>query len=93
ALILGSLLTLIGIGKLWAEVVWKDQPKLNFRKKFIYFDQLRLGQKFTFVFPVAYLTFVTLYIGFGAEHIQQLSQRIATELMNNEMYINAVLKR
>ncbi|GAA0754784.1 proton-conducting transporter transmembrane domain-containing protein [Psychroflexus lacisalsi] len=93
ALIFGSLITLIVIGKLWAEVFWKDQPKINFPKKFIYFDQLRLGQKFTFVFPVAFLTFVTLYIGFGAEHIQQLSQRIATELMNNEMYINAVLKR
>jgi multicomponent Na+:H+ antiporter subunit D len=93
ALIFGSLITLIVIAKLWSEVFWKDQPKISFPKKFIYFDQLRLDQKFTFVFPVAFLAFVTLYIGFGAEHIQQLSQRIASELMNNELYIDAVLKR
>jgi multicomponent Na+:H+ antiporter subunit D len=93
ALIFGSLITLIVIAKLWSEVFWKDQPKINFPEKFIYFDQLRIGQKFTFIFPIAFLTFVTLYIGFGAEHIQQLSQRIASELINNELYIDAVLKR
>ncbi|WP_127845519.1 proton-conducting transporter transmembrane domain-containing protein [Psychroflexus aestuariivivens] len=92
ALIFGSLITLVVIAKLWSEVFWKDQPKIEFPKKFLFFDQMKLKDKFLFVFPITFLTFVTLYIGFGAEHIQQLSQRIASELMNNQLYIDAVFK-
>ncbi len=35
------------------------------------------------VAPIIFLSFVTLYLGFGAENIQTLSNRIAFELMDN----------
>ncbi|CEN40335.1 hypothetical protein CCAN12_780093 [Capnocytophaga canimorsus] len=44
------------------------------------------------VVPIIFLTIISLYIGFGAENIQRLSQKIAYELMSNTEYINTVLK-
>ena len=38
-----------------------------------------------------FLSLISLYIGFGAEHIQVLSSRIANELMNSQQYIDTVL--
>jgi multicomponent Na+:H+ antiporter subunit D len=43
------------------------------------------------VIPIAILAVVSLYIGFFAEHIQLLSERISFELMHPEGYIEAVL--
>jgi multicomponent Na+:H+ antiporter subunit D len=40
--------------------------------------------------PIIFLTVISLYIGFGAEHVQQLSSRVANELMDNTQYIDAV---
>lgn len=92
ALIFGSFITLFVIAKLWAKAFWKDQPKFKRERKFIYFNELRKFQKIQFIAPIVLLTFVSLYIGFGANHIQDLSSRIANEIINNEHYINAVLK-
>jgi multicomponent Na+:H+ antiporter subunit D len=36
---------------------------------------------------------VTLYLGFGAGNIQNLAERIAFELMDNQEYINTVLRK
>jgi multicomponent Na+:H+ antiporter subunit D len=41
--------------------------------------------------PIVFLTLISLYIGFGAEQIQQVSSRVADELLNNQQYIDAVL--
>ena len=43
--------------------------------------------------PMIFLSLVSLYIGFGAEHIQQVSSRVASELIDNQQYIEAVLGR
>jgi len=43
------------------------------------------------VIPIAILALVSLYIGFFAEHVQMLSERIAYELTHTEGYIEAVL--
>ena len=92
AFILGSLITLLVIARIWSEAFWKTQPKTTrYKKSFIYFDKLRPLQKWRFVTPVLFLALVSLYIGFGAEHIQTLSMKIAEDLMNPEHYINAVL--
>lgn len=93
AFILGSLITLLVIAKIWAEAFWKKQPVVTPRKRFIYFNDLRPLQKWQFVTPVVFLAIVTLYIGFGAEHIQILSMRIAEDLMNSQNYIDAVLNQ
>jgi multicomponent Na+:H+ antiporter subunit D len=44
------------------------------------------------IVPIVFLSFTSLYIGFGAEHIQQVAMRIARELLDNQAYIDAVLK-
>jgi multicomponent Na+:H+ antiporter subunit D len=37
------------------------------------------------------LTAVSLFIGFGAEYVMQISQHIAKEMIDTQPYINAVL--
>ena len=49
-------------------------------------------KRLQFIIPVTLLSVVSLYIGFGAEHIQELSARIADELVNSQVYVDAVLK-
>lgn len=93
ALILGSLITLVVIAKIWSEAFWKEQPKFYYNKRFIFFDTLRPLKKWQFITPIVFLAFVSLYIGFGAEHIQILSVKIAEDLMNSQNYIDAVLNQ
>lgn len=92
ALILGSFITLVVVAKIWSEAFWKKQPELNIKKKFIPFDQLFSIQKWQFVTPIVILAVISLYIGFGAEHIQTLSMRIANDIFDSQNYIDAVLK-
>ena len=93
ALIFGSLITLIIAAKIWSEVFWKNTELPYPYKRFIQFDQLRNIQKAQFVVPISILAIISLYIGFGAEHVQNLVSEIAHDLKNNESYINAVLKQ
>jgi len=91
SILFASFITLFVIVKLWAEVFWKNGEKLTESRKFPYFKTLQPVQKVQMIAPIVFLSFVTLYIGFGAEHIQALSTRISHELMNNQEYINTVL--
>jgi len=93
ALTFGSLITLIIVSKIWAEAFWKNAKTLKPTKRFIQFDELRNLQKAQFVVPILILAVFSLYIGFGAEHIQQLASEIAHDLKNNQSYIDAVLKQ
>lgn len=91
ALLLASFLTLAVIAKIWAEVFWKDSKPIETPRGFGFFDSMRSWKKITYVMPIALLALVSLYIGFGAEHVQQLADRIASELMNPNEYIKLVL--
>lgn len=91
AILFASLITLIIIAKIWANVVWKDKIETPKRLNFRYFDTLSGVKKMQLVAPIVFLSIVSLYIGFGAEHIQQVSARVASELMDNQQYIDAVL--
>jgi multicomponent Na+:H+ antiporter subunit D len=93
ALIFGSLITLIIAGKIWAEVFWKNADTIKPYKRFIQFDQLKNLQKAQFVVPIFILSVISLYIGLGAEHVQQLVNEIAHDLKDNQSYIDAVLKQ
>ena len=62
----------------------------EYEKKHDFMQMPRL-QRISLVLPVCLLAFVTLYIGFGAEHIFVLSQRVAGELLDPATYVNAVL--
>jgi multicomponent Na+:H+ antiporter subunit D len=92
AVIFGSFITLVVVAKVWAEAFWKEPKPVTKGKRFVDFSKLRQIQKVQLIFPIAFLSIVSLYIGFGAEHIQLLSERIANELMDNQQYIDAVFK-
>ncbi len=92
AILLGSFLTLYVIAKLWADAFWHSGGDGIPRQGFLYFAQMRLSDKVSMVVPIAILAMISLYIGFGAEHIQWLATRIAKELSEPENYIKAVLK-
>ncbi len=91
AIIFASFITLIIIAKLWAEVFWKEPQELKLKENFKFFSKSTTFKKTQIVLPIALLSIVSLYIGFGAEHIQELSARIADELVNNQGYIDTVL--
>jgi len=91
AMIIASFVTLYVIAKMWTEVFWKSAPK---EVELIHADGfaiLKPSNKFLLVFPVVFLTMVSLYIGFGAEHIMIISKHIAAEMMDTSSYIHAVL--
>ena len=91
AILFASLITMIIIAKVWAKVFWKDKQEIPKRLNFRYFDNLSNVRKAQMIVPIVFLSLVSLYIGFGAEHIQQVSNKVAGELMNNQLYIDAVL--
>ncbi|MDT0646874.1 proton-conducting transporter membrane subunit [Zunongwangia sp. F260] len=91
AIIFASFITLVIIAKLWAEVFWKTPEDRPRHASFEYFSDISKIRKIQFIGPIVFLSLVSLYIGFGAEHIQLLSSRIAEELINNDQYIDAVL--
>ena len=92
ALLFATFITLFVIARLWTEVFWKEGPKLKRITNFRYFNLLTKHQKRQMIVPIIFLAFTSLYIGFGAEHIQQVAMRIAQELLDNQAYIDAVLK-
>ena len=93
ALIFGSLITLIIAAKIWAEVFWKNKDTELPTRRFIQFDKLKNLQKAQFVVPIVILAVISLYIGFGAQHVQELVSEIAHDLKDNQSYIDAVLKQ
>jgi multicomponent Na+:H+ antiporter subunit D len=92
AILFASLITMVIIAKVWAKVVWKEKPELPERLNFRYYEKLTKEGKMQLVAPIVFLSLVSLYIGFGAEHVQQLSSRVASELMDRQQYIDAVFK-
>lgn len=92
AILLGSFLTLYVIGVLWIDVFWKQRKQTEPLAGFAYFKDMNRKDKLSMLVPVVFLGAISLYIGFGAEPIQRLSQQIAEELMQPENYIRAVLR-
>lgn len=89
-LIFASFITLFLITKIWLEVFWKSLPKGDIEKN-DEFETLPQEKKFMLVLPVAGLAAVSVCIGFGAEYIMTISQKIAAEMINPQPYIHAVL--
>lgn len=90
-IVLGSFLTLWVIARLWSEVFWKNGVELPKKANGLYFSQMPKTDQWLIVFPIVLLSGISIYIGFGAENIILLSQRITSELMNPSDYIEAIL--
>jgi multicomponent Na+:H+ antiporter subunit D len=90
SIIFGSFITLFVITRFWSEAFWK-KIKNPVRKPYIrYYDQMSQSQKILLILPVVFLSFISLYIGLGAENIFRLSDHIASELVDTSAYIKAV---
>lgn len=92
AMIIASFVTLYVIAKMWADVFWRDRPaeEANVEDDFA---PMKRYHRALLVVPVIMLAIISLYIGFCAEHIATLSQRIAADLKDTAPYIKAVLGR
>jgi len=89
ALIIGSLVTMYVIAKMWAEVFWKDSPEeVIVEDKFKDFP---LFKKLLLIGPIFLLCGVTLYVGLNAENIVNVVDRISNELLDTSSYIRTVL--
>lgn len=92
AILLGSFVTLVTIGKLWVDAVWKEVQNVQYVKHFVHFSQLTKSQQFAYVFPIAFLSAVSLFFGLGASWMLDIAYRIAEDLINPELYIQSVLQ-
>jgi len=91
ALLFATFVTLFVIARIWSEVFWKEGKELPKLQNFRYFERLRVEKKIQIVGPIVFLALISLYIGFGAENVQQVATRVAAELMDSQHYIQAVL--
>lgn len=91
AIIVGSFITLWVVGKIWMEVFWKKAENLPKPADGVYFHQMSASNRLLMVIPIAFLAAVSLFVGLGAEHIIEVSHKIANDLMYNGPYIQAVL--
>ena len=89
-LIFASFITLFLIAKIWLEVFWKGLPKGDIEKN-DEFETLPKEKKLMLVLPVIGLAAVSVFIGFGAEYVMNISQKIAVEMIDTQPYIHAVL--
>lgn len=95
ALVTGSMVTLFVIARMWSKVFWKSDPEPDIDRRaalgsldFLLWEP---SKQALLVVPIAFLALVSLYIGFGAEHIVLLVDRIATEMLDPSQYVRAVL--
>ncbi len=91
ALIVGSFLTLVIVAKVWAAVVWKEPVQLSNLGNIALYDSIARRRRALYLMPIVLLSLTSLYIGLGAEHIQLISESIASELKHPERYIEVVL--
>ncbi len=91
-ILFATFLTLFIIAKVWSEVFWKQKEETSVpTQHFRYFNQHSLKEKILIITPIILLAVVSLYIGFGASHLQALSERIGMELTDVSGYIEVVL--
>ncbi|SFI92583.1 proton-conducting transporter transmembrane domain-containing protein [Myroides guanonis] len=89
-LIFASFITLFVVARIWSEVFWKDLPKPNAEEIDHFVPYSRSG-KIALILPVVALACVSLYIGLNAPAIMEVSERVAHEMMNPNLYIESVL--
>jgi multicomponent Na+:H+ antiporter subunit D len=89
SIIFGSFITLYLMAKIWSELFWKKASTETFIED--KFEPLDTSSKVLLVWPICFLALISLFIGFNAEMIIQVSDRIANEMMDTSFYIEAVL--
>ncbi|WP_204743368.1 proton-conducting transporter transmembrane domain-containing protein [Pseudocnuella soli] len=91
SLIFGSIITLFVLARFWSEAFWKKWEHPVRKPHIRYYDQMPQSERAMLIIPILFLSFISLYMGLGAENIFRLSNQIASELIDTSAYINAVL--
>lgn len=81
-----SILTLFSMTKIWAEVFWKAEPKTTQATQ-----NPPLNKLLILVLPIAGLAAITVIIGLFSEHFFVVATQAAEQLLNRNVYIQAVL--
>jgi multicomponent Na+:H+ antiporter subunit D len=76
-----GVLTIISMGRLWDHSFWKPSPQQ---------DKLPLSR--VMALPIVCLAIVTLAITFAAAPLFAVALRASDQLLNPQLYMNAVLK-
>ena len=76
-----GLLTLLSMGRVWAEAFWRPATRLQ--------DKATPG--LPFLVAVAALSLVTIAMTVGAEPLFELTERGARQLLQRDDYVRAVL--
>ncbi len=82
-----GLLTLFSMTKIWSEAFWKKPDDKHAPK----LENVPLREKILLLGPIAALALLTLTIGFMPEFFFGFAMRAAEELLNPNLYIEAVL--
>jgi multicomponent Na+:H+ antiporter subunit D len=91
-LLFGSFMTLVIIARIWLTVFSKKLPKHDPQNKIRLFSSFSKQARITLLSAIGILACVSLFIGFSAETIQIVVERIVKELTFTETYINHVLQ-
>ena len=75
------MLTIISMTRLWDESFWKPASQPD-----------RTGMSQAMLIPIVGLTAITLTLSLAAGPFYQLSLRASDQLLNPQIYMNAVLK-
>ena len=86
-----SLITIFSMTKIWNEVFWKPKPKADPLLSVMSEADLRINSMLHV--PVVFLVVFILFIGLYAEPLVTIAQGAAEQLLNSEIYINAVLRK
>lgn len=92
AIVFASVITLVVIAKVWSQAFWKPQSVAPIENPFRSKD-IPTVQRVYLLLPIGILAFVTLYIGLAAENIYKVSSTIATQLLQPQLYVDAVMGR
>ena len=86
-----GLLTIFYMMKIWNEAFWKDDPNPEHKKEKMAWRKLFCKDYIFMVIPIIFLSTITVSIGLFPEPFFNIAEKTATELMNPEIYIKAVL--
>jgi multicomponent Na+:H+ antiporter subunit D len=87
AFIFATFITLIILIRIWNRAIASESQDLP---DAIWFNEKSKRERRSYWMPILLLSAVTLFLGFGAEFVGQITQRIAHELLNPVEYIRAV---
>ncbi len=87
-----SILTLFSMTKIWAEAFWKDSPIMDEKAIADSLAGVNRGQLILKLSPVILLAALTVVLGLAAEPLLNLATQAASQLLDTQGYIQAVLR-